>query len=271
MQNKIRTPSPSEIDHYYQWKSQGGTAYANLQLQRHRQWRQQQRYGGQGFGQQLDKALSDLETLTRGYRRMPDAERKALALQDIRDEEKQIRIEEAVFKARIPKGLAVEGIACLYNVVDTFNTRFHPGCFKYARVADVKYLFEHDEGEYGDVGPIARIQALYDVDRSGLPAIVRERYPQAKGALIVVREYFDRGDGATAYTWLKTGAIKGISVGGLKLLRSSTRDEGGTKVTDIYECELKEISDGRVQGAVPGTNPLIGNGIVSLLEGKWKR
>lgn len=283
----------SDTDQYERWQRERGTAYAEQQLRYKRQWEQgrstppvaarsalEHLKADKQYNAHLERVLSGLEGDTTrlvdalGEMFVPNyAESKRLAIRDLADEEKQIRIEVAqakAFKAARTKLGAVEGLVLVYNVVDTYGTRFHFGCLNRATPGSIKYYWEHNEGEFGNTGPIARVTALYEITRAELPEIVRLQHPEAKGGLICVREYFDTENGKAAHWWLMNGT-RGISIGGLKTLRTTTREEDGRRVTDVYEAEISEISDGRMKGAVPGTMPFVGNSQGSLLEGKYKR
>lgn len=203
---------------------------------------------------------------------MSDAELKAQAERDWIEDERQIKIEQAQFKARIPTDdRSYEGIAAVYGVVvDALGIRFQPGCFKRARISDVQYWWEHNEGPSGRVGTTAEVTALYEVTRKELPTLLQLSHPEATGGLVVVRRYKDRDNGQAALDWIRSGRVMGLSVA-YKNCRTTTRTEDGRRVTDIYDADLVEISDTRRGGACPGVMPVTGTKQYSILQGRYHR
>jgi len=116
------------------------------------------------------------------------------------------------------------GYASVFNVEDNHNDIILPGAFgrslshKHAG-RDIKLLWQHRNDE-----PIGLITKLVE-DSHGL-------YVEAKLLLDVAR-------GREAYSLLKTGAMKGLSIG--FIVKKYERDaKTGSRV--IYEADLWEIS-----------------------------
>ncbi len=271
-----RTPDPQ----YERWRRERGTAYAEQQLRLKAQWERQQRSAAtlrdlkadRQYNAQLDRLLDGLDRDTQrllAFGRQSDAARKAQALRDLEDDERQYRLEQAQFKAiqqARAQPDAIEGLFTVHGVVSACGTRTHPGCFKGVNYRNVEYLHQHDR-QYGNV---ARIKALWEITRDELPAYVRAAYPEATGGAVIVRAYLDTENGRAARQWVTGGHLKHMSYE-FTPHRTTTRTlADGRTVRDLYEVDLVEVSDIH-EGAVPGTMAISGTKRMSILEGRYRR
>lgn len=84
----------------------------------------------------------------------------------------------------------VTGIAAVIGNMDAGQDIIHKGAFKRtirARSERVKHLWQHDNWQ----PPIAAIKELREIGEDELPRKLKADYPDAKGALLVVRKYLD--------------------------------------------------------------------------------
>lgn len=136
----------------------------------------------------------------------------------------------------------VTGIAAVFGNVDEGGDITHPGAFK-KTIAEqqgrVKHLWNHDFNQ----PPTAVVKDLREVGRDDLPADVRTRYPEAKGGLLVVREYLDTPRGNEILAGVKAGAITEMSYGYNVTQRDFTKGADGKIVRNLRQVRLLDTSD----------------------------
>ncbi len=170
------------------------------------------------------------------------------------------------------EGDEIEGLFTIYGVVDGVGDRAHHGMFKHIRhLRHVYFYQDHDRG-YGN---LARIKAIWEIDRPDLPVSIRMRYPEAEGGAVAVWEYLDTENGQAARSWLKTGRLSGMSYQFRPVRARTTTQPDGTEIRELYEVILHEISQvgDTKRPCVPGTLAFTGNSAGSILEGnyQWRR
>lgn len=109
-------------------------------------------------------------------------------------------------------GRTVTGIASVFGNIDSYGDIVFKGAFKKTieeNGSRVKHLWMHDVW----MPPTAKIIELSEVGRGELPDVVKEKFPQAKGGLQVVREYLDTPRGNEILAGIQAGAINEMSFG----------------------------------------------------------
>lgn len=159
--------------------------------------------------------------------------------------------------ATLPDGVIgqVEGVALVYNVVDTHGTTFAPGCLSRTvreRVAagKVRLFLDHGDaptfGMYDTHLHIGVVREVWDVD---LP-------DGTKGAKFRA-DIFDTEPGRQAHEYLRaiaaTRSETGVSIGMMTMPPTTRATIGGTLCERIDEVALREISITAVS-SVPGTH-----------------
>lgn len=112
-----------------------------------------------------------------------------------------------------------EGYASVFNKVDSQGDVISPGAFKNLEASEIKILWQHNP-EY----PIGRVLEIYE-DKYGLCL---------KAQLILSVK-----KAAEAYDLIKTGSIKGLSIG-YKIIDSEVNNQKNIRI--LKEIELWEIS-----------------------------
>lgn len=156
----------------------------------------------------------------------------------------------------LPSGVVgrLEGIACVYGVLDDYNTMFLRGCFERTmreRVAagKVRLFMDHGEapvtGMYSSRLHVGTVRELYDREVNG------------QHVAWMVADLFDTEPGREAHAYIKavqaTDGETGLSVGMIgKACKTETRMINGMPVECFTEVPLREISITAVP-AVPGT------------------
>ena len=115
-----------------------------------------------------------------------------------------------------------EGYASVFNTIDNHNDRVHPGAFKTSiksRDKPVQLLWQHQWQS-----PIGTIISLFE-DNYGL---------YVKGKLLL-----DVGQAKEAYTLMKAGVVRGLSIG-YSVKRSRRNPDSG--VRELLDLNLWEIS-----------------------------
>ncbi len=171
------------------------------------------------------------------------------------------------------EGDEIEGLFVIFNVVNGNAMRFHAGMFKHVgELRHVHFYQNHNNGNYGN---LARIKAIWEIDRMDLPSSIQRIYPEAEGGAVVVRQYLDHENGQAARAWLKAQRVKGMSFCHSNVKSSTSIDPDGRTVRDVYEAVLHEVSDitDESEPAEPCTLAFTGNSAGSILEGnyQWRR
>lgn len=144
----------------------------------------------------------------------------------------------------LPDGIcgAVTGVALVYDVVDSYQTKFAPGSLdrtKREKVAAKKaqLFLDHVYGVRMHVGYVAELRTVGDTE-------------------VMVGHLFDTEDGRRAKEYLsavtRSGANTGLSVGFWGRMSEIVTDDDGDKALRYTEIELDEVSI-VPRPAVPGT------------------
>ena len=129
-------------------------------------------------------------------------------------------------------GREVTGITAVFGNIDYYGDILHKGAFK-KTIAEsghrVRHLWQHD----ASMPPTATIKELREVGRGDLPADIKERFPDIKGGLLVVRGYLDTPRGNEVLAALKADppAISEMSFG-----------------YDPVKWDFEELEDGEYKG-----------------------
>lgn len=110
----------------------------------------------------------------------------------------------------IIEGRVVTGLASVFGNVDSYGDVMHPGAFRKTireGTKRVKHLWMHDYS----TPPTAVIHELREVGPEELPGEVLERFPEAKGGLVVVREYLETPRAEEIFQGIRAGAINEMS------------------------------------------------------------
>ncbi len=124
-------------------------------------------------------------------------------------------------KSIAPDG-TFEGYASVFNLIDSHNDRVHPGAFKTSiksRDKPVQLLWQHQWQS-----PVGVITSLYE-DARGL---------YMKGKLLL-----DVAQAKEAYVLMKSGVVRGLSIG-YSVKRSRRNPDSG--VRELLDLNLWEIS-----------------------------
>jgi hypothetical protein len=158
---------------------------------------------------------------------------------------------EMEFKAQMGfikaiSGRTVDGIAAVMGNKDDGGDVIWPGSFKKTLSEHrerIKHLWMHNSWD----PPTAVIKELHEVGREELPDRVQEKYPEASGGLMVVREYLDTARGNEILEGLKAGAITEMSFAYNPIKWDyETFEDGpmeGQTVRNLRELRLWETSD----------------------------
>lgn len=144
---------------------------------------------------------------------------------------------------------AIAGFASVAGNIDGGNDRIWSGAFRKTLKENserVQHLWQHDMMQ----PPTAVIVDLKEVKRIDLPPKMQDKYPQATGALLVVRRYLDTPRGDEVLTGIKSGAIKEMSIGYdpikfdfEELTPGSETNERMSIVRNLRELRLWDTSD----------------------------
>ncbi len=131
----------------------------------------------------------------------------------------------------------VTGIAAVTGNVDYGNDKIWPGAFTKTLKENktrVRHVWLHNIDE----PPTAAIRDLREVDKSELPADLLRQCPEAKGGLLVAREYLDTSRGNEVLAGIRAGAINEMSIG-YKAIRKDFENQ----VRNLREVALLDTSD----------------------------
>lgn len=129
-------------------------------------------------------------------------------------------------------GRTVTGISAVIGVMDSGLDLLHKGAFVKTiseRGDRVKHLWQHDMHQ----PPIATIVELKEVGRADLPKDMKEKWPSAKGGLLVKRKYLPTVRGEEVLAGLKSDppAVTEMSFG-----------------YDAVKFDFEEVQDGDYKG-----------------------
>lgn len=158
---------------------------------------------------------------------------------------------------QLPAGVIgqVEGIALVYDVLDTMRTTFAKGCLTRTvreRVAAGKVRLFLDHGDMVDH------MGMYDTHlHVGVVRAIRdEQFPDGSHGAVFRADLFDTAPGREAHEYLRaiaaTNSETGVSIGMLNRPRSTRAMLDGQACERIDEVALKEISI-TAFSSVPGT------------------
>lgn len=143
-------------------------------------------------------------------------------------------------------GRTVDGIAAVTGNEDDGGDVIWPGAFKKTISENrkrIKHLWMHDSW----APPTAVIKDLREIGREELPEQVLEKFPEANGGLVVVREYLDTARGNEILAGLQAEAITEMSFMYNPIKWDfETFEEGpkeGQTVRNLHEVRLWETSD----------------------------
>jgi len=141
------------------------------------------------------------------------------------------------------EGRRVTGFAAIFGNIDLGADRIHKGAFKKTikeGMDHIRHLWQH---KFSDP-PIAVINNIEEVTKSKLPDIIKEKFPEATGGLLVEREYLDTPRGEEVLQGILTGAIKEMSFGFDPIKFDFEEVKGkGQLVRNLRELRLWDISD----------------------------
>jgi len=160
----------------------------------------------------------------------------------------------------------------VFGVVDLYKDKIKKGSFTKTlkeRMDKVKVLWQHDFF----MPPVAALIDAYEIDAGDLPDEVREKYPEATGALEGVVEYLNTPRGEEIVEGISKGAITENSIGfdAIKInwVEESVNDDIKIKIREITEIRLWDLSPVN-WGANPATfnrNQKMFNEIMNRLSG----
>lgn len=136
----------------------------------------------------------------------------------------------------------------MFGNIDSYQDIVHKGAFVKTITEGfgrIRHLWMHDYYQ----PPTATIKELKEIGRTDLPGPVKEKFPEAKGGLVVVREYLETPRGNEILTGLKADppAIMEMSFGydPVKFDFEEIEDgeAKGTMVRNLREVRLYDISD----------------------------
>lgn len=108
----------------------------------------------------------------------------------------------------------VTGVSAVMGVIDAYGDRLWKGAFTKTiseRSDRFRHLWQHDF----ELPPIATIKEIREIGRTDLPKDMKEKYPEAKGGLLVKREYLETERAGEVLAGLKSDppAINEMSFG----------------------------------------------------------
>lgn len=148
----------------------------------------------------------------------------------------------------------VTGLAAVTGNLDDGNDRIWPGAF--AKTVNenrgrIRHLWNHDDTQ----PPTAVIRDLREIGRDQLPPDVLTAYPDAKGGLLVSREYLDTPRASEILAGIRASAIKEMSIRYLPIVKDY--DRGAKSARNLREVRLLETSD-VLWGMNPATRAIKG-------------
>lgn len=137
----------------------------------------------------------------------------------------------------------VTGFASIFGNIDSYGDIVHNGAFKKTIQENgdrVRHLWMHDLWS----PPTAAIKELREVGKRDLPKELKEKYPQATGGLLVIREYLDTPRGNEILSGIKSDAIREMSFGyDTVKWEIEESDDGKDYIRHLKELRLWDTSD----------------------------
>jgi hypothetical protein len=156
---------------------------------------------------------------------------------------RQMEYKSFVQQVKQVDGRTVTGLAAIFGNVDSGGDRTWLGAFRKTvkeRADRVRHLWQHDITQ----PPIATVRDLREVGKADLPDELRQKYPEATGGLLVVREYLDTPRGDEVLKGIISGAISEMSFGYDAIKWDYEDDkETGMQIRNLRECRLWDTSD----------------------------
>ncbi len=152
----------------------------------------------------------------------------------------------------------VTGLAAVTGNLDDGNDRIWPGAFTQTvneNRGRIRHLWNHDDSQ----PPTAVIRDLHEIGREHLPPDLLTQYPEAKGGLLVAREYLNTPRADEILAGIRASAIKEMSIRYLPIRKDYEHHEGKS-ARNLREVRLLETSDvlwgmnpatRAVKGAIP--------------------
>lgn len=139
------------------------------------------------------------------------------------------------------QGRIRKGICAVFGNVDAGGDRISPGAFA-KTISEgrsrVKHLWNHDFS----TPPIASITELKEVSRDELPPSVLEYAPEAKGGLMVAREYYKTDLADWVLQAIDKGDVSEMSFG-YNVIRDEKSSADGQDIRELKELMLLDTSD----------------------------
>lgn len=152
----------------------------------------------------------------------------------------------------------VTGIGSVLGVLDSVKDRIHPGAFtktiqeRVQKAGRVRFLWNHDQFQ----PPVAVIKSVREIPRSEVPGEILAEFPDASGAVEVVRQYLDFPLADAVYKNILAKGLNEMSFGFLPIKFSYTKvnedDPLWKAIREVNELKLMEFSDVH-WGANPAT------------------
>lgn len=142
------------------------------------------------------------------------------------------------------------GIFAVHGNLDSYEDVSHPGSFAKTLQEGwprIKYLWAHDVS----LPQIAKINAIQEVGRDALPAVVLQRAPDAPGGVEISRTYFKHPWAEAVFEGIAAGAQDEQSYG-YDAVKFDFSELNGRQVRNLREVRLYEVSDVH-WGANPAT------------------
>lgn len=137
----------------------------------------------------------------------------------------------------------VTGVFAVHGTIDDGGDRSHPGLFGDGTVNGRKrtvFLWQHDATQ----PPTAKINRVFEVMRTDLPAPVLLYAPDASGGVAVERTYLDTPRGNEILAGLKAGAITEMSYAyDPKQWDFEEIETREFPIRNLYKADLLDISD----------------------------
>jgi HK97 family phage prohead protease len=136
----------------------------------------------------------------------------------------------------------VTGLTATMGNIDAYNDIIFKGAFKKTiaeQAGRIRHLWQHDSY----MPPIAAIKQIREVGKGEIPQAIKDKYPDAKGALEVTREYLNTPRADEVFEGIRTGAISEMSIGYSPVKWDYDENEDGVVIRNLREVRLWDTSD----------------------------